>query len=197
MHALEQLDRNLTLLINGWNSPFSDPIWSFISDIPVWIPMYAAIVVFLIVRLGWKKGLIVVAAALLTFGFCDQFSNLIKDMTERLRPCNDPYMLNNGLHVLESGGVYGFFSAHAANAFGLAASTYIGIRMDKRLKYHGYAVWMFTWATLVAISRVFVGKHFLGDVIIGTIVGLAAGIAFGHLARWVCKRFLQEKTQKI
>lgn len=197
MHALEQLDRNLTLLINGWNSPFSDPIWSFISDIPVWIPMYAAIVVFLIIRLGWKKGLIVVAAALLTFGFCDQFSNLIKDLTERLRPCNDPYMLNNGLHVLESGGAYGFFSAHAANAFGLAASTYIGIRMDKRLKYRGYAVWMFTWATLVAISRVFVGKHFLGDVIIGTIVGLAAGIAFGYLARWVCKRFLQEKTQKI
>lgn len=197
MHALEQLDRNLTLLINGWNSPFSDPIWSFISDIPVWIPLYAAIVVFLIVRLGWKKGLIVVAAALLTFGFCDQFSNLIKDLTERLRPCNDPYMLNNGLHVLESGGVYGFFSAHAANAFGLAASTYIGIRMDKRLKYRGYAVWMFTWATLVAISRVFVGKHFLGDVIIGTVVGLAAGIAFGYLARWVCKRFLQEKTQKI
>lgn len=197
MHALEQLDRNLTLLINGWNSPFSDPIWSFISDIPVWIPMYAAIVVFLIIRLGWKKGLIVVAAALLTFGFCDQFSNLIKDLTERLRPCNDPYMLNNGLHVLESGGVYGFFSAHAANAFGLASSTYIGIRMDKRLKYRGYAVWMFTWATLVAISRVFVGKHFLGDVIIGTVVGLAAGIAFGYLARWVCKRFLQEKTQKI
>ena len=197
MHALEQLDRNLTLLINGWNSPFSDPIWSFISDIPVWIPMYAAIVVFLIIRLGWKKGLIVVAAALLTFGFCDQFSNLIKDMTERLRPCNDPYMLNKGLHVLESGGVYGFFSAHAANAFGLAASTYIGIRMDKRLKYRGYAVWMFTWATLVAISRVFVGKHFLGDVIIGTVVGLAAGIAFGYLARWVCKRFLQEKKQKI
>ncbi len=197
MHALEQLDRNLTLLINGWNSPFTDPIWSFISDIPVWIPMYAAIVVFLIVRLGWKKGLIVVAAALLTFGFCDQFSNLIKDLTERLRPCNDPYMLNNGLHVLESGGVYGFFSAHAANAFGLAASTYIGIRMDKRLKYRGYAVWMFTWATLVAISRVFVGKHFLGDVIIGTVVGLAAGIAFGYLARWVCKRFLQEKPQKI
>lgn len=197
MHALEQLDRNLTLLINGWNSPFSDPIWSFISDIPVWIPLYAAIVVFLIIRLGWKKGLIVVAAALLTFGFCDQFSNLIKDMTERLRPCNDPYMLNKGLHVLESGGVYGFFSAHAANAFGLAASTYIGIRMDKRLKYRGYAVWMFTWATLVAISRVFVGKHFLGDVIIGTVVGLAAGIAFGYLARWVCRRFLQEKTQKI
>lgn len=197
MHALEQLDRNLTLLINGWNSPFTDPIWSFISDIPVWIPMYAAIVVFLIVRLGWKKGLIVVAAALLTFGFCDQFSNLIKDLTERLRPCNDPYMLNKGLHVLESGGVYGFFSAHAANAFGLAASTYIGIRMDKRLKYRGYAFWMFTWATLVAISRVFVGKHFLGDVIIGTVVGLAAGIAFGYLAIWVCKRFLQEKTQKI
>lgn len=197
MHPLDQLDRNLTLLINGWNSPFTDPIWSFISDIPVWIPLYVAIVAFLIIRLGWKKGLTVVAAALLTFGFCDQFSNLIKDLTERLRPCNDPYMLNNGLHVLESGGVYGFFSAHAANAFGLAASTIIGIRMDKRRKHCGYTVGMFTWATLVAISRVFVGKHFLGDVIVGTVVGLVAGIAFGYLAKLACRRFFQEKDQKI
>ncbi len=197
MHALEQLDRNLTLMINGWDSPFTDPIWSFISDIPVWIPMYAAIVVFLIIRLGWKKGLIVVAGALLTFGFCDQFSNLIKGMTERIRPCNDLQMLGQGLHILEKGGGFSFFSAHAANSFGLAASTYIGLRMDNRLKYRGYGAWMFTWAALVAISRVFVGRHFLGDVIVGTVVGLAAGMAFGYLAKWVCKRFLKEKTQKI
>lgn len=197
MTDLEQLDRNLTLQINDWHSAFSDPIWAFISDIPVWIPMYAAIVVFLIIRLGWKKGMIVVAAALLTFGFCDQFSNLIKDLTERLRPCKDMYMIENGLHILEKGGGFSFFSAHAANSFGLAASTYLGLKMDKRLKYRGYAAWMFTWATLVAISRIFVGKHFLGDVIVGTFVGIAAGMAFGYLARWVCNRFVQENSEKI
>lgn len=187
--TLEQADRLATLEINSWNSAITDPIWAFLSDIPVWIPMYVVIVAFLIQRLGWKKGLIAVAAAALTFAFCDQYSNLIKASTERLRPCNDPYMIQNGLHILESGGVYGFFSAHSANAFGLATSTLIGFRTDKRLKYRGYAAWMFTWATLVAVSRIFVGKHFLGDVIVGIMVGLIAGYAFGCLAKTIIKRF--------
>ena len=187
--TLEHADKLATLEINSWNSAVTDPIWAFLSDIPVWIPMYVMIVVFIFQRLGWKKGLIVVAAAALTFGFCDQSSNLLKAMTERLRPCNNPFMLNHGLHVLESGGVYGFFSAHAANAFGLATSTCIGLRLDKRMRYRGYAAWMYTWATLVAISRIFVGKHFLGDVIVGTLVGLFAGYMFGTLAKIVIKRF--------
>lgn len=189
LKALEHADRLATLEINSWHSAVTDPIWSFFSNIPVWIPMYVIIVAFILQRLGWKKGLIVVAAAALTFGFCDQSSNMIKALTERLRPCNDPFMIQNGLHILESGGVYGFFSAHAANAFGLATSTFIGLRLDRKLKYRGYAAWMYTWATLVAVSRIFVGKHFLGDVIVGTMVGLFAGWMFGTLAKIAIKRF--------
>lgn len=187
------LDQQLTLTINSWNSAISDPIWQFFSDKFVWAPMYAAIVAFAIWRLGWKKGLLVVAAALLTFGFCDQFSNLVKDAVGRIRPLKDGYMLANGLHVLEKGGGYSFFSAHAANAFGLACCTYIGLREDIRLKYRGYAGWMFFWASMVSISRVFVGRHYLGDVLVGVMVGIAAGIAFGKLARWAMKKYFSSK----
>ena len=187
--TLEKADKLATLEINSWHSAVTDHIWSFFSNIPVWVPMYVIIVAFILQRLGWKKGLFVVAAAALTFGFCDQFSNLIKALTERLRPCNDPFMLHNGLHVLENGGVYGFFSAHAANAFGLATSTTIGLRLDKRLKYRAYVTWMYSWATLVAVSRIFVGKHFLGDVIVGTMIGLLAGWLFGTLAKGAIRRF--------
>ena len=187
---VHRLDQQLTLAINSWDSAITDRIWQFFSDIPVWIPMYVIIIVFLFMRLGWKKGLIVVAAAALTFGFCDQSSNFIKALTERLRPCHDPYMIHNGLNILESGGKFSFFSAHAANAFGLATCTTIGFRIDKRLKYKGYITWMYIWATLVAVSRIFVGKHFLGDVIVGICVGTLAGLAFGTLARVIIKRFL-------
>ena len=79
------------------------------SDIPVWIPLYVLIVAFVIWRLGWKRGAIVVAAALLTFGCSDQFSNFVKDSVERLRPLKDEYRIANGLHILENGGKYGFF----------------------------------------------------------------------------------------
>ena len=188
--TLEQADKLATLEINSWSSAITDPIWQIFSNIPIWVPMYVIIVAFIIQRLGWKKGLIVVAAAAITFGFCDQSSNFIKALTERLRPCHDPYMIHNGLNILESGGKFSFFSAHAANAFGLATCTTIGFRIDKRLKYKGYITWMYIWATLVAVSRIFVGKHFLGDVIVGICVGTLAGLAFGTLAKVIIKRFL-------
>ena len=191
-HEIHRFDQDLTLTVNSWHSPVTDPIWEFFSNIPVWIPMYALIIAFIIWRLGWKKGLIVTAGALLTFGFCDQFSNIIKDAVERLRPLNDEYMLINGLHVLENGGKYGCFSAHSANAFGLATSTLLGLRLDKRLKYRGYAAWMYSWAFLVAVSRVFVGKHYLGDIIVGAIVGAAAGFAFASLAGWIIRRYIKD-----
>ena len=189
---IHRFDQDLTLKINSWNSSISDPFWEFMSDIPVWIPMYLLIVLYIIWRLGWKKGLIVVAGALLTFGFCDQFSNIIKEAVARLRPLNDEYMIANGLHILEKGGKYGFFSAHSANAFGLATSTLIGLRIDKRLKYRGYAAWMYSWAILVAVSRIFVGKHYLGDCLVGIIVGAAAGLAFASLAKLIIKQHIKD-----
>ena len=48
---------------------------------------------------------------------------------------------------------------------------------------------MFFWAAMVGISRIFVGRHYLGDVMVGFIVGAAAGIIFGRLARWVMNKY--------
>lgn len=184
--VIHHLDQKVTLEMNSWSSEITDVIWKFFSDIPVWIPMYVIIVGCLFWRLGWKKGLIMTLAAAATFGFCDQFSNFIKDLVERVRPLNDPYMLEHGLNILEGkSSSFSFFSAHSANAFGLATSTLIGFRLDKRLKYRGYAAWMYTWATLVALSRVFVGKHYLGDIIAGAAIGALAGYAFACLARHI------------
>ena len=189
---IHQLDQRITLEINSWDSPVTDPIWQFFSNIPVWIPMYVLIVAGLIWRLGWKKGLIMTLAAAATFGFCDQASNFIKDIVGRIRPLNDAYMLENGLNVLEhASSSFSFFSCHSANSFGLATCTVIGFRLDKRLKYNGYATWMFFWATMVAVSRIFVGKHYLGDIIVGSLVGIAAGFVFANIARIIINRFLK------
>lgn len=189
---IHHLDQRVTLEINSWDSPLTDPIWQFFSDIQVWIPMYVLIILGLIWRLGWKKGLIMTLAAVATFGFCDQFSNLIKDTVCRVRPLNDAFMLENGLNVLEHASrSFSFFSAHSANSFGMAVCTLIGFRLDKRLKYNGYAVWIFCWATMVALSRIFVGKHYLGDVIAGALIGCVAGLFFACLARMTIRKYVK------
>ena len=210
IHEIAQL---LTLEINSWHSFITDPIWAFFSDKFVWAPMYAGIIALLIWKLGWKRGIIVLAGALLTFGFCDQFSNLIKHAVGRIRPLNDEFMIAQGLHVLERGGGYSFFSAHSANAFGLAFSTFVGMKrsimgpsvrsnqttqpeststtatMPKWLKAYGY--WMFFWAFMVAVSRIFVGKHYLGDVIVGILVGSLAGYCFARLSSRLALRYIK------
>lgn len=190
---IHHLDQQITLTINSWYSAFTDPIWAFFSDKIVWIPMYVAIIALLIWKLGWKKGLLVVAAAGLTFGFCDQFSNIVKHAVCRIRPVNDEFMIASGLHILETGGGYSFFSAHAANAFGLACSTYTGLRgcLGTRPAWlKAYGSWMFFWAFMVSVSRIFVGKHYLGDVIAGSIVGASGGLLFGYIAVKIAKRYL-------
>lgn len=191
VHKADQL---LTLEINSWNSFITDPVWAFFSEKIVWAPMYAAIIGLLIWKLGWKRGLIVLAAALLTFGFCDQFSNLVKHAVCRIRPLHDDFMVSHGLNILEQGGGYSFFSAHAANAFGLAFSTFTGMKLclkpcPKWLKTYGG--WMFFWAFMVAVSRIFVGKHYLGDVIVGIIIGSVAGYAFARIAHLIISRYIK------
>ena len=144
LQEIHRLDQEVTLFINSFHSGFTDEIMKFFSDIPVWIPMYAAVVVFLFIRLGWKKALVVTASAALAFGMCDQFSNLIKDA--------------------------------------------VGFRHDRRLKYRGYAAWIFFWAFMVSISRIFVGKHYLGDVLVGMTVGVLFGLFTAFLADLVIRK---------
>ena len=206
---IHHIDQLLTLEINSWHSFITDPIWAFFSDKLVWAPMYAGIIALLIWKLGWKRGLMVLGSALLTFAFCDQFSNLIKHAVGRIRPLHDEFMIAQGLHVLERGGGYSFFSAHSANSFGLAFSTFVGMKrclrasrtstevsdtalhaeMPKWLKAYGW--WMFFWAFMVAISRIFVGKHYLGDVIVGILVGSLAGYCFARLASHIAHKTLK------
>lgn len=186
---LDSLDRSVTLAINGLHFKYGDQLWQLFSDIKLWIPLYLAIIAFLYLRLGWKRATAVLASLLLTFAACDQFSNLVKDLSERLRPCYDSDMISRGLHTLENrGGFYGFFSAHAANAFGVAVCSFTGFRNDKSHRYTKYGWFIFIWALLVALSRVFAGKHYFGDVLVGTVTGLCAGFLFAQLAKLIINK---------
>lgn len=192
---IHEIDQLLTLEINSWNSFITDPVWQFFSAKLVWAPMYAAIIGLLIWKLGWKRGLVAVGAALLTFVFCDQFANLVKAAVGRIRPLHDTFMVDHGLHILERGGGLSFFSAHAANALGLATCTYFELsrllagNSEAKPKWlKAYGIWMFIWAVLVAISRIFVGKHYLGDVMVGAAVGTLVGYLMAVAASKICKK---------
>ena len=174
-------DRSATLWLNSLYTPGADGFWAFLSHTQAWYPLYALVMVLLVVRLGWKRGLAAILACILTVVLADQTCNLVKAAVGRLRPCHDPQMLALGLHVPHpSRGLYGFFSAHATNTFSFALLTSRFLRPSAPsgtaspgdILCRLYTPVIFVWAVLVSLSRIVRGVHYLGDVLSGALFGL-------------------------
>lgn len=189
---LHHVDKDVTLVINSWNFPVTDFMWQIFSDKQIWYVFYIVIAFFIFRNLGWKKGLAVTLSIIMTIVCCDQLANLTKDYFQRLRPCMDGDMVAGGLHILEGYSAkycYGFYSAHAANSMGFAVCSADGFaKNDSSRNYRIYARIAVIWAILVGMSRVFVGKHFMGDVAVGFIVGTVFAKAWAALARYIIKK---------
>ncbi len=186
---LQSLDETITLFINSFYSKPWDHIWQFFSMKETWFPLYAIVLFYLVRRLGWKKGLVMAVSLAATILICDQFANIMKTAVGRLRPCYTVDMLTGGLHVLESRtGFYGFYSAHTANAFGFAVASISAFSLDSEHDYRPYKWFIYFWATMIGLSRIFAGKHFFGDVLVGVIAGLLVGWCLAKMARMVTGR---------
>ena len=187
--AVVRADQAATIWINSFHTPFTDSVWIFFSKVEVWIPLYALVAFFLFRRLGWKRALVAIAAIALTAVCSDQTANLFKDWICRLRPSHNPWMLAHGLYLpYDAGGQYGFFSGHAANTFGFAASTLAIFRSDEGHSYKAYGWAIFIWAFLASMSRIFLGRHFLGDILVGAAVGMLLGWLFALVFRRIGDR---------
>lgn len=189
LSQLVQLDKDVTFAINSFHCPAGDFIWGIFSDKEIWFIMYFLIALLLFRNLGWKKAIAATISIILTIVCCDQFSNFVKEAVARLRPCCDPDMISRGFRLLEWCGPveYGFYSAHAANAMGFAIASTIAFSNDKSRSCTGYGIFITVWAVLVGISRVFVGKHFLGDVITGFLVGIVVALILGGIASLIMR----------
>ena len=190
--VLRNADRMATLALNDFDSAFTDAVMPVLSNRFVWIPLYILLFWYLWRRLGWRKCMLVLFAAVLCIAAIDQFANLVKYSVARYRPCWDAYMLDNGLKVLERrGGKFGFFSAHAATCAGLATCVvfFLRYRWGGGVRYR-LLQWLFAgWIVCVSISRVYVGKHFVGDIIAGAVVGMILARAISWLVHWAVNKF--------
>lgn len=194
--TLEAADKAATLAVNSVSFPFADTMWRVLSNAEIWYVLYLLVAVLFIRRLGWQKGGLSIIAIVLTVVCADQLANFTKEFFQRLRPCWDSEMIAGGLRVLEDlGGQYGFYSAHAANASGFAVCSYLCFHKLSRYTYDTYGRLIVIWAFLVGISRIFVGKHFLGDVIVGFAVGTLFGWMFASIISRLWIRTLRHLAQ--
>ena len=184
MEGVVQLDQQLSLWLNQHNPLCLNGFWHVMSGVRDWIPLYVLLIVLVVWRLGWKKGLALVGAAILGLVLTDQIANLFKDGFMRLRPCRDPWMIAQGVLCPDGiiGGLYGFFSGHAANTFCFATLCWMGLKKgDPAHRYGWLGVFLYFWAALMAVSRVMLAAHYLGDILAGCLFGLLMGflLSFG------------------
>jgi undecaprenyl-diphosphatase len=167
---IEQLDQQLFLFLNSLNSPFMDQVMYAISGKLIWAPLYISILVYLGIRYK-RKFILILLFIILAVALADQTSvQLFKNTVQRLRPCHEP-ALEGLVHLVkgECGGKWGFVSSHATNSFNVALISLLFIR--KRW----YTISIIIWALVVGYSRIYLGVHYPGDVICGSILGAFVG----------------------
>lgn len=169
--ALNQLDTDLFIWLNGHFAPWLDPIMVFATERNSWFPFYALLIGWLAFRYR-KQAIWIILTLVAAIIISDQTASaLLKPLTLRLRPCHVPALQKLIHPVVDCGGQYGFASSHAANTFALATGLWLLIG-----KQYPQTKWLFLWAILVSYSRIYVGAHYPLDVLAGAGVGVLAAL---------------------
>ena len=191
LDQLIEFDIKAFLFLNNLGSTTFDFFWVLLSNKTSNILVYVLISFMYYKKKGINFLILILFFSVLMILVTDQTTNLFKFSFERLRPCHDESLYN--LFRLPNnycGGKYGFFSGHSSNSFALA--TFFGLIFLNFNKYITYI--LFLIASLIAYSRIYLGVHFLLDVISGSIFGIISGYFFYKTSSFLFKIFYSNRT---
>ena len=182
LSMLKAMDTMVFLTVNSHHNAYFDSVMWLVSGKLIWVPMYVSLFFVLLKNYSYK----VVFAILLAIGvvilFTDSFTaQVIRPWVCRLRPSNLDNPMSSMVHIVDGyrGGAYGFPSNHASNTWGLAFFITFLFRRYK------LTFFFFLWALLVCYSRMYLGVHYFGDLLIGGLLALAGASTVFHVFRKV------------
>lgn len=145
-----------------------------ITEMWPWIPLYGVLLYMLFKTYGRRGWWVLLAVAVVVLCSDQLSSHICKPLFHRLRPCFNPD-LEGLVHLPKGlpGGRYGFVSSHAANTFSVA--TFLTLAFRKRYRWIGWL--LYGWAFIASYSRIYVGVHYPGDILVGAVLGGVIGWA--------------------
>lgn len=184
MEILLTLDESVFLLLNTVpHAPLLDVVAMFFSGVGaagfVWI-VISMYLFFQEEQKDHKFFLPVGIAAVLSWIVSDIW---LKSLFGRARPTVDI----GAIIVGDGAANFSFPSTHATFAWALAL---VLSRKEPR-----YAGWFYALAAFISFSRIYLGVHYPGDIIGGTLLGLSIGHAALEADRFVTKK-RNKKTRR-
>ena len=174
LSTLVEYDKDLLLSLNGSDSLYLDRVMRVLTAAVTWVPLYISLFyVVLNNNDNFRKVILILCGAglcVLLAGTVDDM--IVKPMVGRWRPTHDPE-IGMMVDIVDGyrGGRFGFFSAHASNTFSIAVFFCWLVR--SRLLSLALILWSFTncW------TRLYLGVHFPGDILVGLLWGGLVGSA--------------------
>ncbi|MFZ4753227.1 MAG: phosphatase PAP2 family protein [Chitinophagaceae bacterium] len=167
MDFLQHIDQQIYTIVQGWGSDWGDVFIPLLRNPYFWAPVYLYILVWMWTRYK-HQGLWWCAFFFLCFVLSDFISaSIIKPFVMRPRPCRNPELMAIYRGLIPCGGGYSFPSSHAANHFSLAV--FIMLTLGKK----SGKIWVIciAWASAVCFAQLYVGVHYLSDLLAGAILG--------------------------
>lgn len=168
---IELIDKLGIDLFFGSDSAILDQVALMLTNAYVWIPMFIALFILIIKNNDNVQQIFLVmgSIALCVFLASGTANLLVKPLVERVRPCNDPeYMylaqIAGNMHSKD----FSFFSSHAANT--MAVATFFTFLTRSFL----LSITLYAWSLINMWTRLYLGQHFLTDVLAGLVWGIVA-----------------------
>ena len=186
MEFLYSIDLTVFYFFNHTISTgFLDKLFSIITDVNKWYIAYIILIGIAFFK-GGRRGKIAVLGLILLIVVTDQTGyRILNEFFERVRPCNT---LTDAITPVGCAGGFSFPSNHALNNF--AAAVFL-LRLFPAYK------WIFLIvATLISISRIYLGVHYPSDVIGGALIGVAFGYLFS-IGALKLEEYFTKKNESI